>query len=230
VFNRLADNWRPLFAIAEIAGGDWPKRCADASAKLTCRDSDDCESLRILLLADIREILAGEWPLLEDGEGPMPVERTFSKTLVEQICSMTERPWPEARRGKPVSEQWMAKQLANFRIHSKTLRIGEERAKGYEPGQFSNAFARYLPIEGDSSRDAVTYEGKSLFRPVTKTGNVTARRMAIVMRTADKIAAIPIAKSKIPVHRRHQSIAESRSGFPLRSHGATRAPIYAHQK
>jgi hypothetical protein len=26
VFNRLADNWRPLFAIAEISGADWPKR------------------------------------------------------------------------------------------------------------------------------------------------------------------------------------------------------------
>ena len=32
VFNRLADNWRPLFAIAEIAGGDWPERCAAAFA------------------------------------------------------------------------------------------------------------------------------------------------------------------------------------------------------
>lgn len=29
VFNRVADNWRPLFKIAEVAGGDWPKRCAD---------------------------------------------------------------------------------------------------------------------------------------------------------------------------------------------------------
>jgi len=24
-FNRLGDNWRPLFAIAQIAGGDWPE-------------------------------------------------------------------------------------------------------------------------------------------------------------------------------------------------------------
>src|SRR5439155_5042262 len=27
-YNRLADNWRPLFAITEIAGGDWPQRAA----------------------------------------------------------------------------------------------------------------------------------------------------------------------------------------------------------
>src|SRR5215469_18028092 len=35
VYNRLADNWRPLFAIAAVIGGKWPKRCADALAKLT---------------------------------------------------------------------------------------------------------------------------------------------------------------------------------------------------
>jgi len=23
-YNRVADNWRPIFAIAQIAGGDWP--------------------------------------------------------------------------------------------------------------------------------------------------------------------------------------------------------------
>src|SRR5262249_29242520 len=41
VFNRLADNWRPLFAIAKVVGGDWPKRCGDALAKLTNRATDD---------------------------------------------------------------------------------------------------------------------------------------------------------------------------------------------
>ena len=34
-FNRLANNWRPLFAVAELAGGDWAQRAADAFAMLT---------------------------------------------------------------------------------------------------------------------------------------------------------------------------------------------------
>jgi putative DNA primase/helicase len=34
VFNWLADNWRPLFAIAEAAGGDWPQKCLSAFEKL----------------------------------------------------------------------------------------------------------------------------------------------------------------------------------------------------
>ena len=34
-FNRLADNWRPLFAIAEVAGGDWPRLALEAFNHLT---------------------------------------------------------------------------------------------------------------------------------------------------------------------------------------------------
>src|SRR5437667_909957 len=40
-FNRLADNWRPLFAIAQIAGGDWPRRAREAFNHLTNQENDD---------------------------------------------------------------------------------------------------------------------------------------------------------------------------------------------
>src|SRR5260221_12392097 len=33
-YNRLADNWRPLFAIAQAAGGDWPRRTLEAFNQL----------------------------------------------------------------------------------------------------------------------------------------------------------------------------------------------------
>src|SRR5208282_4272827 len=56
VYNRLADNWRPLFAIAEAAGGDWPKRAADALALLAAKDDAEGQSVGVQLLGDIREI------------------------------------------------------------------------------------------------------------------------------------------------------------------------------
>jgi len=37
-----------------------------------------------------------------------------------------------------------ARKLADFGIHSKTLRIAEEQAKGYELADFSEVFERYL--------------------------------------------------------------------------------------
>jgi putative DNA primase/helicase len=134
VFNRLADNWRPLFAIAEIAGSDWPQRCATAFAKLTSRDDAEAQGIGAVLLTDIRQVLA------ENG-----VERIFSRVLVGSLSEMKERPWPEAQRGKPITERWVARQLARFGIHSKTLRIGEDRAKGYETADFTETFERYIP-------------------------------------------------------------------------------------
>ena len=159
-FNRVADNWRPLFAIAEIAGGDWPRRCADAFTRLTSRESEDAESLRVTLLADIQEVFT--------------TERIFSKDLIEQLAEMKERPWPEVCHGKAISERWLARNLAAFGIRSKTLRIGEERAKGYELADFAETFERYLkPDEGDFIRDSVTYDGEPPFSFRDKIENVT---------------------------------------------------------
>jgi putative DNA primase/helicase len=135
LFNRIADNWRPLFRIAEVAGGDWPKRCAGALVKLTTRE-DERESLRVMLLADIQQVFTPE--------------RIFSKDLVEGLAELKERPWPEICRGKPITERWLARNLADFGIHSKTLRIGDERAKGYERADFDEVFDRYLPERGDT--------------------------------------------------------------------------------
>lgn len=132
-FNRLADNWRPLFAVAEIAGGDWPQRAAAAFAKLNSQD-DDAQGLGVTLLADVRQAF-------EENRA----EKMFSKTLVETLCAMTDRQWPEAHRGKPITENWLAHRLRAFGISSRTLRIGDDRAKGYELADFAEAFERYLP-------------------------------------------------------------------------------------
>ncbi len=160
VFNRMADNWRPLFAIAEAAGGDWLKRCAEALGKLIIK-SDETETRRVQLLADIRQ------GLKETG-----VERIFSRDLIEYLEALTERPWGEVNRGKPINERWLARNLAAFGIHSKTLRIGAEQKKGYELADFGDAFARYLPTPGDSIRPTVPHEGKSDFpnRPNAEAG------------------------------------------------------------
>jgi hypothetical protein len=132
-FNRLADNWRPLFAVAEIAGGDWPQRAADAFGKLNSQDDADAQGLGVMLLADIQQVF-----------NEASVERMFSKTLVETLCGMNDRQWPEAHRGKPITETWLARRLRAFGISSRTLRIGDNRAKGYELADFAETFNRYL--------------------------------------------------------------------------------------
>jgi hypothetical protein len=144
MFNRVADNWRPLFAIAEVAGGNWPQRCADAYAKLSSGEFEDVETLRVALLTDIQQIFAGTWPPLDEGQEPKPIERIFSKDLCEKLADMKERPWPEVCRGKPITECWLARNLAAFGIRSKNIRTDEKQAKGYEIDDFNDAFDRYV--------------------------------------------------------------------------------------
>jgi hypothetical protein len=157
-FNRLGDNWRPLFAIAEIAGGDWPARAVSAFTKLTSREDADAQGMGVMLLADIRLAFS------EAHE-----ERMFSKALVNILCAMTDRPWGEAHRGKSITETWLARQLKSFSILSRNVRCGAEQAKGYELEAFADAFARYLPGEGESKRPNVPSPANigdcSLFNP-----------------------------------------------------------------
>jgi putative DNA primase/helicase len=59
IFNREADNLRPLFAIADVAGGEWPER-ARAAALDGRQDSEDEASHLELLLGDIRDIFGNK--------------------------------------------------------------------------------------------------------------------------------------------------------------------------
>jgi len=159
-YNRLADNWRPLFAIAEIAGGDWPRRAAAAFAKLATETDQEAQGIGTMLLTDIRQVLA-------DSTGP----RIFSKSLVESLCAMSDRPWPEANRGKPITESWLARRLHPFGINPRTLRIGDDRAKGYETAHFNEAFERYLSSPGLSNRDTVTAIDSQAVTPIESRDN-----------------------------------------------------------
>jgi MoxR-like ATPase len=52
--DRAADNWRTLLAIADAAGGEWPKRARDAALALA--SLDDAESTRELLLRNLKAL------------------------------------------------------------------------------------------------------------------------------------------------------------------------------
>ena len=143
-FNRLGDNWRPLFAIAEVAGGNWPRRAATAFTKLAVHDLNE-QGIGTRLLADIQQVFRSR------NAGKM-----FSQALVKALCAMTERPWLEAHKGRRINEIWLASQLRAYGITPATLRIGRSCKKGYRAVDFQDAFERYAPPTGPCSRNAVT--------------------------------------------------------------------------
>jgi hypothetical protein len=134
-YNRLADNWRVLFAIAEAAGADWPARTAAAFAALTSGEDADAQGVGTMLLADIAAAFA-----------EAQADKLPSAKLAEALAHIEGRPWAEfGKARKPISANQLANQLKKFGITPQLVRLGTDVARGYALADFADAFARFLP-------------------------------------------------------------------------------------
>jgi putative DNA primase/helicase len=132
--DRAADNWRPLFAIADLVGGGWSQRARN-SACILSGEGHESTSVNVELLADIRLAFG-------DDEAMRTVD------LVDALTANPERPWSEWRRSKPLTPKQLGGLLAPFGIQSETVSIRELKdAKGYKRERFREAWAAYLPAQ-----------------------------------------------------------------------------------
>jgi hypothetical protein len=158
--DRAVDNWRPLLAIADAAGGDWPQKAREI-LKALAATSDDSEtgSLSELLLGDIRDIFD------ELGEARI----SFAK-LIEHLVKLDLRPWGAyGKSGKPITQHQFAYCLRPFRLVRRQWREGDDRVRGYERKDIENAFERYLPpkTQCDSVTEPDLPEQVGVFDSVT---------------------------------------------------------------
>jgi putative DNA primase/helicase len=132
--DRAQDNWEPLLAIAEMAGGEWPQMARDAALKLS-GSTEDGGTMGNELLADIREIVESK-----------RLAKISTADLIAALCDDDEKSWATYNRGRPITPRQVAKKLKEYGIASKNLRINYEVVKGFEHEQFKEAFARYLAL------------------------------------------------------------------------------------
>ena len=142
---READNWAPLIAIADAAGGAWPE-CARSAAREMSGIVQDDDDARVTLLGDLLDLF--------EGRG----ERVASDDLVAALRAMETRPWPEWRDGKPITARGVAKLLKPFGIEPRDLRLTDgRRLKGYERSWFEDVWPRYLPAHPRLARQAALF-------------------------------------------------------------------------
>jgi hypothetical protein len=142
--DRAADNWRHLLAIADRAGGDWPRRARNAAVALST-DTEDAESVGITLLVDVKTVFdetnaADQW----------------SEELLAALKAMPERPWAELSRGKGLSGKRMADLLKAFGIRSRQIKRGATNKHGYDRKDFLEAWDRYCAPQSRASQSAET--------------------------------------------------------------------------
>ena len=137
--DRAKNNWKPLFAIAEEMGGDWPDRCAQAFAALEAEESED---LPTELLRDIRSVL-------EDDGGdclePSIVRDGYALTsqILESLNDLDERPWKTMTKNGLTAHKlrWL---LSGFEAKPEEHRFGDQVLRGYPMEKLKSVFARYL--------------------------------------------------------------------------------------
>lgn len=142
VDDRAADTWEPLVAVADAAGGDWPKlaRSACRAIESATAKADEDGSLNVKLLADIRAVFA------EDRRQHLAVGGLFLPTadLVRSLRHIEESPWGDIE----LTPRKLAQRLKPFDVApgfnaAKTVR-------GYALDSFADAFKRYLRPKASS--------------------------------------------------------------------------------
>jgi hypothetical protein len=83
--NRQADNWEPLLAIADVAGGKWPEAIRKVAVDACGTKEDDSQNIR--LLADIRDVIETNWEYNHISSGG----------LVSALVAMPDREWSECK-------------------------------------------------------------------------------------------------------------------------------------
>jgi putative DNA primase/helicase len=133
LFNRTADNWRPLFAIADLVRGGWFARLSVAAARLM--PDDDSESRGVRLLVDIKAVFGSD------------LEGISSAHLVDALNAIETSPWAEINKGKPLTQNGLARLLKLYRMRPGDVWVGSppRSVKGYRRDAFAEVWRRYCP-------------------------------------------------------------------------------------
>jgi putative DNA primase/helicase len=149
--NRLAKNWKLLFAVADLAGGDYPQRARTAAIKLSHKRLAPSEGLRLFEVLD-----------------PMVRNRDVipSAEIIERLTAAEDSEWREYGRGRePISQRGLAMLLEQFDIGPPGVihpsRRSDDSRRGYRCDQIRAVIARLLPqahkrtlkLKGTSNND-----------------------------------------------------------------------------
>ena len=152
---RIGDRWRPLIAIADLAGGRWPDLARRAALEEIVAEKQP--SLTERLLSGVRR--AFNMQQTGGQEDADHSGRLTTPTLLRVLLEDTEEDWNTAARGKPISAYFLRDRMRGLlnppeegKPHGATdwwtgPEDRRQHHRGYYRLQFEEAFRRYLPAE-----------------------------------------------------------------------------------
>jgi hypothetical protein len=146
VVDRPAEVWEPLVAVADAAGGEWPRLAREACRALCSAPKENQVSLGVRLLSDIRKIFGDAIAL-------------HTATILERLCSGTtytlepDAPWNELH-GRPLGERGLASMLKRYGVSSIKVKIDGRSLQGYRREALWDVWQRYLPPPPEQAEPA----------------------------------------------------------------------------
>ena len=155
--DRAQDNWEPLIAIADAAGGEWPDRARKAALLLQqAAEEMDEDEVGVQLLHDIDAVFE-----LEGGD------RITTAVLLIRLHDMEERLWATYGRSETrLTGHQLGALLRQFDVRSRQMKFKIEgemvNRQGYEKSQFIHLLAQYpKPLLPRWVQTLVTFGGES---------------------------------------------------------------------
>jgi len=148
--NRLGDNFRLLFAIADLAGGEWPEKAREAAQVLS--RVADVSSQSIRLLADIKTAFDA-----------ISTNAISSAALVGKLTAYPDAEWAEMGKSKkPLSQNQLARLLKRYGItpDNHVPAEGGGEVRGYHRKHFEESWERYLASQNPASQPSEPSESQ----------------------------------------------------------------------
>ncbi|RFC72299.1 DUF3631 domain-containing protein [Streptomyces sp. AcE210] len=155
VTDRPADVWEPLLAVADAAGGEWPRRAREACVTLvTASRANDKGSVGIRLLTDLRDhVLIG-------------IDRLPTVAILDRLNALDDAPWADLN-GKPLDNRRLSKMLSEYMtvdnepVASRNIRTAGGILKGFFASDLEDAWARYCPPPAGAATSATPLQPSS---------------------------------------------------------------------
>jgi hypothetical protein len=137
---RLQEAWDPLLAIADLAGGEWPRRAKEAAIALATGtvDPSEGEHGHLLLLA-LRDLLTKKSP-------------QATRDLCQAVHKIEELPFSGYHGGGGIQPRDVARLLKPYGVRSRDVWVDEKSCKGYRAEDFAEAWKRYAPEVSSQAR------------------------------------------------------------------------------